>query len=223
MEKLSNTPLLEKETIIQAAYAEKKGRESFGKNPFTCYIKINSPRPNLANLTASLIEELMIKKSEAFIWAKEWDKSIVSISPAQEIGCELLGVEDPRGKLFVPVSTTQTIELGDLVANLPGGEMGIIGINNQPMTIDAFLIVYFHMVNELIWDVAMTDPGSAQVNAKSYGRALDLVASKGFSVGLLSEEEMVKAKKGDPQTSMRIYGSKVNKFVPQVMGIIINK
>lgn len=223
MEKPSNTPLLEREAIIQAAYAEKKGRESFGPNPFTCYVRINSPRPDLAGLTASLIEELATKKSEAYIWTKEWDKSVVSVAPSRVTGCVLLAADDPKGKLMVPVSTTKAMVTAEMMARMPEGEIATIGINEVPMTIDAFLITYFHLVNELIWDVAMTQSGGTRVNARGYGLAVDLVSARGFSVGLVSEEQMLEIKKAEPRTTMRIYGSKVNKFVPQIMGIVINK
>ncbi len=223
MEKIINTSTVEKEALISAAFAEKKGRESFGDNPFTCYISINSPRPNLAYITASLLEELSNKTREAFLWTKKWDKSIVSVAPGHESGCLLLPSGDVKGKTFVPVTTIKTAEVESLIAQLPELAGDEVIINSKPMTIDAFLIVYLHLINELIWDKALAFSGGVNVNGETYEVALKEVCLKGFSVQLMSEEKILDVRKRDPLASMRIYGSKVNKFVPEVMGLVINK
>lgn len=222
MEKQPKTPLLgEKESFIKAMYTEKKGRDVYASNPYTCYINIDSPEPNLAILTASLLDELLANKYQAFTWSSIWDKSIVSTSASKKSGCVLLTSDDAMGKMFVPVSTSRIIDSSSLISNMPTGELAFVGINDQETTIDGFLISYFHMVNEFVWDIAYKQAGRSDIS--SYIKALDLVAEKGFSVGLMSEDQIIQAKKQNSDTAVRIYGSNQNRFVPQILGAIIKK
>lgn len=222
MEKLPNTIISnERESLIREAFAEKKGREVGAPNPFTCYISIDSLCPNLARLTASLLETLDKDRFESFRWAQRWDKSIIAVAPGRETGCHLLKGEDLRGKMFVPVSTTRKIEAGGLLADIPVGEGALVVLNSQPMTLDAFMISYFHMVNELIWDTALSESETGKVSSKSYGKALEIVMERGFAVTLGSEAEILEMKQREPKTSLRIYGSRVNNLVPEVMGAVI--
>lgn len=209
--------------MIQQSFAEKKGRESFGQNPFTCYINIDSPMPNLPLLTASFLDQLVENSEQAFRWASKWDKSVISISPTNELGCVFLLGDDLKGKNFVPVSTTLKREPSDLLKNMPEGQLAFIGMNNKPTTVDGFLISYFHLVNELIWDRACVASGEKTVNLVTYRKALEEVTNGGFTVGVISETEIVQAKKADPRISVRIYGSNVNSSVPQIMGAVIPK
>ncbi len=222
MEKQPNLSLLsEKEELILAVFSEKKGREVHALNPYTCYVNIGSPTPDLAVLTASMLEELERKPFEAKVWASRWDKSIISVSAGGKPGCSLLRDDDLRGKSFVAVSTTKLVNSAELLCQMPTGELGFIGINDRPTTVDGFLISYFHMVNELIWDLALEQSSGEYVDLNGYGKALQLVIEKGFSVGLVSEEEIIELKKLDPKTTIRIYGSKKSKFVPEILGAII--
>lgn len=222
MERSNQVSILNnKEAFIEAVYAEKKGRDTYSPGIFTCYINIDCPLPRLPSLTALMLEELSNNNFEACEWASKWDKSIISIAPDNKSGCVFLRDDDPKGKIFVPVLTTKTLDVSPLLESMPEGELAFIGINNQPMTIDAFLITYFHMVNELIWDTAIKQQGGRKVEVRNYIRALEEVMEKGFSVGLISEEEIIRIKTQKPNTSVRIYGSKVNPYVPQIMGAII--
>lgn len=223
MEKIINPQILDKEALILASYAEKKGRESFGHNPFTCYAVVDSPGIDLPNLTASLLEELTSNCAKALTWTRNWDKTIVSINPSQKPGCYLLETDSLRGKNFVAVSTARTVDGLDFVKDMPGGSLAEIAINDQKMTIDAFLICYFHMVNELIWDIARENSDGNRVDVDNYSDALELVSKKGFVVNLLSEAELLLLKRRDANTSLRIYGSGVNKNVPQILGAVIRK
>lgn len=211
---------VDREAFIKSVYAEKKGREVNGKNPFTCYVAINSPKPSLPLLTASLLEELAAHPYEAYYWTLRWDKSVISVSPGSIQGCMLLHEDDPRAKAYVPVSTTKPINSTQLIQDMPPGNLGIICINDQPMTVDSFLITYFHMVNELAWDIARLNQ-DGKVDIKSYTSAVDAITSEGFSIQLMPEEEIILKKLNDPTTSVRIYGSKVNPFVPEIMGAIM--
>ncbi len=222
MEIETKIPILsEREAFIKAAYAEKKGRDTDSQSIFTCYVNIDCPTPNLPVLTASMLDELSKNHFEAYSWASKWDKSIISIAPDSKLGCIFLRDDDSKGKIFVPVSTTKIVDTVEMLKTMPEGELAFIGINDQPTTIDAFLISYFHMVNELIWDIALKQQGSGKIEIRSYIKALEEVMARGFSIGSISEEEIVKAKKQKPDTSTRIYGSKVNPYVPQIMGVII--
>ncbi|OGM56423.1 hypothetical protein A3F62_01890 [Candidatus Woesebacteria bacterium RIFCSPHIGHO2_12_FULL_44_11] len=213
--------LNEREAFIKAAYAEKKGRDIFSQNHYTCYVNINLPVPNLPFLTASLFDELAANSAAACTWTRRWDKSIISIAPNNEPGCVFLPDHDPICKSFVPVQTTRPIDTAGILKEMPEGELAFIGINDQPMTTDAFLIVYFHMINELIWILALEEQADDKVGVESYTKALEKVMEKGFAVGLLSEQEIIRAKKQNPNMSVRIYGSNINKFVPQIMGAVI--
>jgi hypothetical protein len=211
----------ERKAFIEAAYAEKKGREVNVENPYVCYINLDSSSPYLPSLTASLLETLEGSVFEACSWTGKWDKSIISIAPDGKAGCAFMRSDDLHGKVFVPVSTTKVINPEEFLKTMPKGDLAFIGINNQPMTIDSFLITYFHMVNELIWDTAIKVQGQGRVNPSSYGEALRMVIANGFEVGLVSETEIIQTKKQDPDTSVRIYGSNVNRFVPEILGAII--
>ena len=223
MEKIINPQILEKESMILASYAEKKGRETFGHNPFTCYAVVDSPTIDLPNLTASLLEELTNNCAKALTWTRNWDKTIVSINPSQKPGCYLLETDSFRGKNFVAVSTTRAVDTLEYVKGMPSGSLATIAINDQKMTVDAFLICYFHMVNELIWDISRECSGGDRVDVDNYFDALDLVSKKGFEVSLLPESELLLLKKRDANTSLRIYGSRVNKNVPEILGTVVRK
>jgi len=221
MEKITNTPLSEKEKLIQAVYAEKKGRESFGENPFTCYVNIDSPEPDLSQITATLLDELRSRPREAFLWTKAWDKSIVGLNPKETPGCHLLDGTDVRGKLYVPVMTTAPVAVEQMVRLLPEGDLAVLGINAEAVTIDAFLICHLHLVNELIWDITIAESGEGRPSASHYKQAVESVAERGFVTMLMTEEEILETKLRNPQTSLRIYGSMVNKYVPKIMGAVI--
>lgn len=221
MEKITNLPLLDKESLIQAAYAEKRGRESFTENPFTCYVNIDSPEPDLSHLTASLLDQLRLKPLEAFLWTKAWDKSVIVLNPKVPVGCHLLESTDPKGKLFVPVTTTSPVKIENMVRSLPSGELAVIGVNAEAVTVDAFLICYMHLVNELVWSMSFAESNDEKVTVSAYKRAIEMVVEKGFMVVLMSEEEILSAKSQQPESSLRIYGSMVNKYVPKVMGVVI--
>lgn len=57
----------------------------------------------------------------------------------------------------------------------------------------------------------------------NYFDALDLVSNKGFEIILLPEADLLLLKKRDSNTSLRIYGSRVNKNVPEILGAVIRK
>lgn len=210
-----------KELIIRESFADKKGRLTNTINPFTCYVNINSPVPDLQLLTASLLETLMGNVPDAYVWALNWDKSIVSVSAGSRSFCSLIPTGDQRGKGFVPVSTVKSIDGSGLLRDFPDGKLGILAVNEQSKTTDAFLISYFHMVNELIWDMALRRTTASRPSKSDYVDALELVASEGFSPCVLSEDEIVSAKQKSTDVSIRIYGSQVNKFVPQILGAVI--
>lgn len=213
--------LSEKELVIRESFADKKGRSDSSVSPYTCYIKINSPEPDMQSLTASLLESLMEDTSNAYIWAMNWDKSIISVSSGSSSFCSLIPTGDQRGKNFVPVSTTRPIDANRLLNGFPEGKLGLLAINSQSQTTDAFLISYFHMVNELIWDIALSKSVSGKPTRVCYEQALELVADQGFMVCVMPEEEIILRKQRNPTTSLRIYGSQVNRFVPQILGAVI--
>jgi len=221
MEKTPNTPLFEKEKLIQAVYAEKKGRETYGENPFTCYVNIDSPEPDLSQITATLLDELSSRPREAFLWTKAWDKSVVGLNPKETLGCHLMEGVDTRGKLYVPVMTTAAAAVEQMVSLLPEGDLAVLGINTEVFTVDAFLICYLHLINELIWDITIADSGGGRPSVSHYKQAVESVAERGFVTVFMTEDEILETKLRNPQTSLRIYGSMVNKYVPKIMGAVI--
>ena len=222
MEKITNqNQMFDRSTLIKEAFEAKNSREMYGENPYTCYINIDSPMPDLALITASLLEHLQENPLEAYLWTKSWDKSIVALNPKESVGCHLLQRTDSRGKLFVPVMTTTPVETERLIKVLPEGELATIAVNEDARTIDAFLICYLHLVNELIWDLTMIEAKEGKLSAKTYKFAVEQVIEKGFVTAVMAEEEILMAKIENPNTSLRIYGSGVNKYVPQIMGAVI--
>ena len=210
-----------KELVIRESFADKKGRSDSNVSPYTCYIKINSPEPDLQSLTASMLESLMEDTSIAYVWALNWDKSIVSVSTGAGSFCNLLPTGDKRGKSFVPVSTIRPIDSSGMLLNFPEGDLGVLAINDQPQTVDAFLISYFHLLNELIWDITISKSASGKPTRTCYEQALELVAAEGFMTCVMPEEEIILTKQKNPSTSLRIYGSQVNRFVPKILGAVI--
>jgi len=221
MEKTPNTTLLEREDLIRVAYAEKKGREAFGENPYTCYVNIDSPEPDLSQITATLVDQLYMRPLEAYLWTKAWDKSIVGLNPKESLGCHLMDGADVRGKLYVPVMTTLPVAVEKMVRSLPEGDMAVLGVNAEAVTVDAFLICYLHLVNELVWDITIAESGGGRPSASYYKRAVECVAERGFVTVLMTEDEILATKLHNPQTSLRIYGSMINKYVPKIMGAVI--
>lgn len=222
METINKTTHLEdNERLIELAYAEKKGREAFGSNPYTCYVAINSPKPDLSLLSESLLSELAENYDKAFVWARSWDKTIVSISPTQPLGCFLMSTDDIKGKMFVPVMTNLVADQSRLLQGLSRAGVGQLVLNNQETTVDAFMICYFHMLNELVWDLTLDYSNGKDPTEESYLLALIAVKSGGFEVSIASTEDLLKISKNSSRASLRIYGSKINKYVPQVMGAVV--
>lgn len=209
------------EAFIQAMYAEKKGRDVHAANPFTCYINTPAPQPDLPLLTASFLEVLSSAGRDAYYWGLTWDKSIITVSPGFKSGCVFLPTGDQRGKAYAPVSTTKPIDTAAAVAAMPAGDLGTVCINQEAQTTDAFLIVYFHMASELIWDLGLKNSLDDKPTPPAYIAALDEVLARGFNLGLLTSAEIIQAKSQKPDTSVRVYGSRVNRFVPQIMGAIL--
>ncbi len=214
-----NTNIIDRKAFIESAYAEKRGRMS-GAGLQTLYVNIHSPMPNLAFLTRSLLGELRRNTYLSYEWANCWDKTIISVAPDMKDGARLLYSDDSLGKNFIPVSTTRMVNSSDLIQPMPECGRVTVGINDRPMTTEAFLITYFHMVSELIWDSAVT-LGRGTADLSSYDEALRGVVNTGFTTRLISEIEIIKAKTLRPELPVRIYGSRVNRFVPEIMGIVM--
>lgn len=206
---------MDKEILIQTIWNDKKGK-SDKEAPFALYVALDSPRPNLSSLTDSMFEALQGDISGAREWAKTWGRTVICVGPGCKQECILGLVADDKNKRFVPVRTTQILDaekLEQLILPVEGGSMATIVLNSQPTTIEAFLISYIHMVDELIWDNFLAQG--------SYSEAVQSVKDKRFSLTLASEDAILSQRMANPAVSVRLYGSKVNKNVPRVMGGII--
>ena len=203
---------MQKEELIQNIWNDKKGKEN-GRAPYALYVALDSPRPNLEILTDSMFKVLSENTYEAPRWAETFGRAVICVGPGNNLECVLGEVKDDRSKRFVPVQTTEILNLEDmerLTSPIKTGSMAEIVLNSQPMTIEAFLISYVHMVDELIWELFR--------KSFRYGPSLKRVIDSGFTVSLGSEEEILTAKVEDPTVSVRLYGSGVNKNVPKVIG-----
>lgn len=215
---------LEKEALIQRIWVDKGGRVDRGWG-LALYVALDSPRPNLAQITDMMLDRLAEDSSTGFSWAEDWGRVVVCVAPGAGLNCVLGDMNNNESKKFVPVHTVQKLDAQDmqnLLSVLPEGKLGTILINNQPTTIEAFLISYLHMLDQAIWGIARSDVNSRGRTA-SYKDAVDLVRSQGFSIRLASEEEILLARFLDARVSVRLYGSGVNKDVSRVMGAVVPK
>lgn len=207
---------MEKETFIQNIWTDKKGK-SDGPAPFGLYIALDSPRPNLEHLTNSVLRVLSENTNDAHLWARTWGRVVICVAPGGKPQCNLNYIDDPESKRYVPVQTTQildTSEVARLISPITKGSLATIVLNNQPTTIEAFLISYIHMVDELIWEIF-------RARKTRYSEVVKKVMSDRFSICLGTEDQILSTKMSNPTVSVRLYGSGVNKNVPKVMGGII--
>lgn len=214
----------ERETLLKVLWDGKKGRPD-RLNNYALYVGLNSPTPDLQALTRSMLEQLSDRSNvyDSYHWAEGWGRVVISVHPDQRLRCLLGDMRDNDNKNFVPVVTTQITDLDEMFKEFPRGSLGKILINRQPMTVEAGLISYIHMVDELIWDTfreKQVTTGSRDV-LSLYQDAVAMVASQGFSVETATEEEILNARRGNPKVSVRLYGSGVNKSVPKVMGAFV--
>lgn len=213
----------EKLQMIGEIWKDQKERSSSG--PYALYMAIDSPRPNLGSLTDSILETLSNDISRAENWSRTWGRLVICVRPGGTFESTLGDIDDEDNKIYVPIVTTQGLSIQErqqLIDTLPQGRLRLIMLNDQPTTIEAFLISYLHMVDEMIWEIYRQNRrGSEKKHITIFKEVLDLVAEERFSVALGSEEEILMAKKTNPQVSVRLYGSMVNKNVPKVLGIVL--
>jgi hypothetical protein len=107
--------------------------------------------------------------------------------------------------------------------NLPEVGANKIILNSQPVPIEAALISYVHMVDELVLDVyeKRKSLGNWSTGEQRYASALEKVRQGGISLKVASQDEILALKAANPAISVRLYGSGVNKNVPKVMGAAI--
>lgn len=224
MEILKQTPLTqeEKEALIQRIWEDKGGRVDRNRS-LAMYISLDSPKPDLTEITRGVIGKLSENSVLGFNWAEDWGRVVICVGPGGRLDCILGDTNEDKNKRFVPVHTTRQLsssEMQELVDQVPGGNAGIIMLNNQPSTIEAFLISYVHMVDQLIWSIYrnLLQDNQEKNPADLYRKAMELVKHSGFSTRLASEDEILASSLNDPKISVRLYGSGVNRDVPRVMG-----
>ncbi len=215
----------ERETLIQRICEDKGGRVDRGWG-LALYIALDSPRPNLAQITESILDGLSGDPVFGFQWAEDWGRVVICVGPGAQLNCRLGDMNDNESKKFVPVHTTQKLELSDmqqLLTTLPEGKLGTILINRDSMTIEAFLIAYIHLVDQAVWDIfrAKFDQSNRVGRSGVYEEAVNLVREHRFLVRLAGEEEILLAKILDDRVVVRLYGSGVNKDVSRVMGAVV--
>lgn len=208
---------IEKDSLMQAIWADKKGRLSRQGN-IALYVALDSPRPSFMDLTRLMLEELAneAKRYAALEWARTWGKVVVCVQPRGGLGCFLADVEDAKSKNLVPVVTNARILAEELIEDFSDGNLAEVVLNNQPTTVEAATICFVHMVDEMIWDIY-------RKSDLTYPEAVMKVLNIGFGLSIASDEEILEAVKIDSRVSVRLYGSGVNKDVPKVMGGILWK
>ncbi|MEK7497467.1 MAG: hypothetical protein AAB656_00940 [Patescibacteria group bacterium] len=209
----------EKEFLLTEAWENKKDKVDIDGS-LALYVSVASPNPNLfltSSITIQMLEALSASPQQAEEWSRTWGRVVVCIKPGFEQMCLLGEISDPKNKLFIPLKTKQKFAPTEIIGGFPNGDLAQIVINSQPTTIEAFLISYVHIVDELIWEHFRSSGSS------DYPGALQSVISSGFSLVSACEDEILFQKKGNPLMSLRLYGSMVNKDVPRVMGGIIFK
>lgn len=213
----------EKTSLIQSTWVDHKGRLS-GKGRYAIYVALDSPRPDFYKITNLMFGELSKEENllEAEHWARFWGKVVVCVAPGGNLDCILADVDDDKNKSFLPVSTAVKLPATEFFGGFPQGELATVLINNKLSTVEAVVISYVHLIDELIWDIYQSN-NQLSKTAINYRKAVNLVKDKGFSMIPAKEEDILLAKKMDPLVSIRIYGSGVNKDVPKVMGGIIRK
>lgn len=214
---------IEKQALIQRSWEEKKGRLVGSYSPYALFVPLDNPLPNLARVTLGMLEALAQDSRVSEYWAKTWGKVVVCVGPKSRQNIFMGEVDDDRNRAFVPVTTNLKIIPESLVDNLPDGVAGKIILNNTPTTPEAIVISFVHMMDELIWDLYQGKLKMARLSAspKLYQQSLAEVRSKGFSLYFAGEEAILTETKDNPNVSIRLYGSGVNKDVQQVIGAVI--
>lgn len=214
---------IEKQALIQRSWEEKKGRLVGSHSPYALFVPLDNPLPNLAMVTLDMLEALDKNPRVSEYWAKTWGKVVVCVGPKSRHNIFIGEVEDDRNRAFVPVTTNLKIIPESLADNLPEGAAGKIILNNTPTTPEAIVISFVHMLDELIWDLYQGKLKMAGLSAspKLYQESLAEVRSKGFSLYFAGAEEILAEAKDNPNVSIRLYGSGVNKDVQRVIGAVI--
>lgn len=188
------------------------------------YIALDSAKPDLKVLTKGLLEALSAS-DRALDWTRHYGRVMVGINNQLETECVLLNDHNEKTRNYTTLRTTALIEPRELVQALPEGSLAEILINEQPTTAEGLVITYAHLIDELVLDTYRTilERNSDTDPAVAYREAVSLIMQSGFSVRTASTEEILQTKKTDPRTSIRVYGSGVNKEVPQIMGAVVHK
>ncbi|MDO8452396.1 MAG: hypothetical protein Q7S79_01445, partial [bacterium] len=187
------------------------------------YIALDCAKPDLADLTKGLLEALS-SSGHSLDWALHYGRVLVGINNQLNTGCVLLGDHDEKTSNYTTLRTTALIEPSELIQTLPRGTLAEIVINEQSTTVEGLVITYAHLIDELVLDTYNKLLRAPKTDsAVVYQDAISLVMRHGFSVRTANTAEILGAKKADPKTSIRIYGSGVNKDVPQIMGAVVYK
>lgn len=214
---------MNKEALIQSIWEDRK--ERVDNSARALYVALSSPEPDLKRLTALCLDELSKKSNAKALerWARGWDRVVICVGPGGVDSCNLGLINDDKSKSYVPVATTRQVDPENFLRQMPEGKLGTILLNNNPTTIEGFLISYIHMLNQLIWDIYLSKLREAGLDQSPqlYIDAVEEVKDKGFCVATASEDEILSARALDERVSVRLYGSGVNKDVSKVMGAII--
>ncbi len=211
----------DRDQIIEATWNNTKDRLIDDAGSQALYVSLDSPRPNFTALTHLMLEAMQSEQAES--WARRFGRLVISIRAQSGLSCQLADVNDKKSKLYIPVNTQARLDPAELIPDFPEGSLGTILLNDKPTTVEAILISYLHMVEELVWDryrVNLAEKNQS-ANSQLYQETVGEVIAGGFSVQTMSEEQILKTKRLRPSTSIRLYGSGVNKDVSKIMGAIV--
>lgn len=227
-QKQNNIENLSDEALLKLIWDDKNGRAQ--RLPrFGLFVALDNPKPNLAVTTKRLLQALLENPDYSQEWAETWGKVVVCVGPAGKLQCILREESDDKNRSLIKLESNSLLSPADLITDFPQGKGATIVLNSQPTTVEAFIISYVHMVDELIWTLCqkklrqnpVVDHYPATNRYLRYSQALQEVIESGFNIKVADTKQILDLKRNNLNISVRLYGSKVNKQVPSVMGAVI--
>ncbi len=219
---LEKIPTTHKETLLAQIWEDKKERRDQPRR-LALYLRIDSPLPNIERLTESVFQALLVNPEASEKWARGWGETVVCISQNLQNGASIEDKSDVRVKKFQLVQTNSKINPRLVFTPLPIGTLGDLVLNHAPTTIEAMLICYVHMLDEVIWDEYRQALAVTKIShsVSLYEEAVRRVHSQGVNLKFASTEAILDKRAKNAKVTVRLYGSMVNKDVPKVMGAFI--
>ncbi|MCA9380969.1 hypothetical protein KC678_01785 [Candidatus Dojkabacteria bacterium] len=222
---LEDYNITDKDMLLERIYNDKNGKSNT-KSALGMYIEIPTSYPiDLQAFSSYFLQELSqgVNLFSAQRWSENFGRVFVGISdksPDEKVPCELISAENPESLKYRQVSSGRTISPTQLVEtnSLQGGS-NLVLLNSAFTSIEGLLINVTHMLDELIWNLALSD---GKRTANSYSQAVRYVRDTGISFEFANEEEILSKYISDTYNNkVRLYGSRKSKTVPFVLGCVV--